>query len=126
VRGTTDAVVGVNTDGLRFAEAEAGRVGAALKAKPLIGPQATYTSVGTTLKAARRVHVASHVRFDPLNPFASEFALAGGDTMQAWEFAGTLREPDLVFLSGCETQAATPWQSIAGGVGLGAGTMARC
>ena len=89
------------------AEQEARDIGKLLNVTPLIGPQATKSTVIEKMQSARIIHLATHGSFDPNVPLDSWLALTPSETdnglLTAAEIFGLELNAELVVLSACDT-----------------------
>lgn len=117
--GRTALVVGLDAEGLEFAEAEAQEVARVLGARTLLGPDAMPDRVLDALPTARIVHIATHATVDLANPLLSFLTLADGP-LDAWKFFRFAPDAELVVLSACQTsQSARGLFSLSPVAGVG-------
>jgi CHAT domain-containing protein len=93
---------------LPYAEQEAIKVAASLKAKPLIGPSATKANVVGRMPGQRIIHLATHGLLDLVGygmPGAVALAPADGDDglLKSEEILDLRLDAELVVLSACNT-----------------------
>jgi CHAT domain-containing protein/Tfp pilus assembly protein PilF len=92
---------------LPFAEKEAISIGELLKIKPLIGAEATESTVLNRISNARIVHFATHGIFDNIQPLNSGIALTPSGSedglLTADQIFGLKLNAELVVLSACDT-----------------------
>jgi hypothetical protein len=99
-------VVGNPLGNLNYAEVEAREVATTLKAKSLLGAQATKAEVTARLSDATVVHLATHAYFNAGSPLDSGVLLANGDVLTAREVMNQRLHTDLLVLSACQTGMA--------------------
>jgi CHAT domain-containing protein/uncharacterized protein HemY len=92
---------------LPFAEEEAISIGELLKIQPLIGAEATESTVLKRISNARIVHFATHGIFDNIQPLNSGIALTPSGSedglLTADQIFGLKLNAELVVLSACDT-----------------------
>jgi CHAT domain-containing protein/Flp pilus assembly protein TadD len=92
---------------LPFAEKEAISIGELLKIQPLIGAEATESTVLNRITNARIVHFATHGIFDNIQPLNSGIALTPSGSedglLTADQIFGLKLNAELVVLSACDT-----------------------
>jgi CHAT domain-containing protein/uncharacterized protein HemY len=92
---------------LPFAEQEAISIGELLKIQPLIGANATESTVLNRMANARIVHFATHGIFDNIQPLNSGIALTPSGSedglLTADQIFGLKLNAELVVLSACDT-----------------------
>jgi CHAT domain len=98
-------VIGVNSNGLRFAEAEANDIADMLGVVPARASAVAPGALLAALEAARYVHIAADGHVDPDNPYASTLSLGGDRAIEAWELFRHSAGAYLVTLSACDTAA---------------------
>ncbi|MGL6138489.1 MAG: CHAT domain-containing protein, partial [Planktothrix sp.] len=90
-----------------FAEEEAISIGELLKIQPLIGAEATESTVLNRMANARIVHFATHGIFDNIQPLNSGIALTASGSedglLTADQIFGLKLNAELVVLSACDT-----------------------
>ncbi|MBD2485194.1 CHAT domain-containing tetratricopeptide repeat protein [Planktothrix sp. FACHB-1365] len=92
---------------LPFAEKEAISIGELLKIQPLIGANATESTVLNRLENARIIHFATHGIFDNIQPLNSGIALTPSGSedglLTADQIFGLKLNAELIVLSACDT-----------------------
>lgn len=95
--------IGVDSDGLEHAEAEAQWVATQLSGHALLGQSATLDGVCTALGTANIVHFACHGHFRRTMPMNSALALADGELTAAKILQEVRCDADIITLSACDT-----------------------
>jgi CHAT domain-containing protein/tetratricopeptide (TPR) repeat protein len=89
---------------LRFGEDEARSVADLTGGTALTGPSPKKTTLYTTARQYRLLHLSCHGTFDPESPLSSALHLAPGETLTALDVLQHLRlQSDIVCLSACES-----------------------
>ncbi|MFQ5340107.1 MAG: CHAT domain-containing protein [Anaerolineae bacterium] len=131
-RTTSCLAIGVNSDGLAHAEAEAGWIARQLSGTALLGEAATPDAVRAALSRHGVIHFSCHGHFRRREPMASGLALApstgrrgepvepsgrrGGELTAAEVLRSVRLEADVVTLSACDTglNRLTPGDELLG------------
>jgi CHAT domain-containing protein len=95
-------VVGNPTEDLDYAEEEAQAVAQYLRVMPYLGQAATKQLLLDEIETKRRVHLACHGDFYPLEPLRSGLVLHDG-TLTAQEILKLRLSAELMVLSACQT-----------------------
>ena len=93
---------------LQFAESEAQAIAELFQATPLLGKDATESSVRQSASTAGVIHLAAHGTYNPYNPLYSAIYLAADEendgSLEPHEVYGLdLARADLVVLSACQS-----------------------
>jgi len=111
--GTNALIVGnptplpQNWESLPYAADEAKTIAQQFNTQPLLGAQATKSSIRPKMAAARLIHLAAHGQFDDQQGFGSLIVLAGTDPKTSYLTASEIYDmnlqAELVVLSACQS-----------------------
>lgn len=99
----TCLAIGVDSEGLAHAEAEASWIAGWLRGTTLLGAAATPAAVCEALADYAVIHFSCHGRFRQRQPMASALVLAGGELTAAALLQQVQLQAELVTLSACDT-----------------------